>query len=72
MKQYPYILLWGRRLGSFPSYINDQIEKARADNAPQTAIYERDGVWRTIDQCNWDDAEFANIHRAAVRILLGE
>jgi len=47
---YRYIRAWGRLLHSHASYIQDQIRHARADGAPQTAIYvDSNGKWRTVD-----------------------
>jgi hypothetical protein len=49
-QDYPYIWAWGRRLGSFRYFIEDQVEQARADNAPQNAIdRNQDGTWSTTD-----------------------
>lgn len=53
-KEYPYIVWWGKSLGSYSSYILDQCAKAKRDGAPRTAIYEesspsgKTGKWRTI------------------------
>lgn len=38
--KYPYIVAWGHMMGSFDYYINDECERANADGAPSTAIYE--------------------------------
>ena len=38
MKDYPYIRAYGLLLGSFQSYIDSDVEKARQTNAPQTAV----------------------------------
>lgn len=40
-EDYPYIPLWGRRLGSNHYYIQDQLARARKANAPADALYER-------------------------------
>ncbi len=48
---YIYIQAWGRMMQSYPYYITDQIKLARADNAPVTAIYKREGKWRCIEDC---------------------
>ncbi|MBQ7895974.1 MAG: hypothetical protein IJ364_05400 [Oscillospiraceae bacterium] len=46
---YLYIRAWGKMLGSFPAYIEREVEKARKAKAPQTAIYQRqDGSWATF------------------------
>ena len=50
---YLYIRAWGKMLGSFPSYIEREVEKARKTNAPQTAIYQRqNGSWATFGSVN--------------------
>ena len=36
---YKYIRAWGHMMGSKDYYIQDQIEQARKDKAPQDAIY---------------------------------
>lgn len=47
---YVYIRAWGQTLGSFPYYIEGEVEKARHSNAPETAIYRRDdGSWATFE-----------------------
>lgn len=48
---YKYIRAWGQRLNSFPGYIENEVEKARRDHAPQTAIYQcQDGSWATFEE----------------------
>jgi len=42
---YKCIAIWGRTLGSFPSYISNEQRKASEAGAPLTAIYQRRGVW---------------------------
>lgn len=47
---YIYIRAWGQFLGSFPGYIEGEVEKARRDNAPDTAIHRlQDGNWATFE-----------------------
>ena len=46
---YTLIRLWGQQLGSYQYYIKDRVAEARADRAPQTAIYKKDGKWFTLD-----------------------
>lgn len=47
---YPYIRAWCKMMGSFDYWLQDQLEQARADNAPQNATYRRDdGTWSTTD-----------------------
>ncbi len=48
--QYKYIVAWGKMLGSYAYYIEDQIRNAIAENAPYTAIYNRDGRWITYEE----------------------
>ena len=50
MMDYKYIRAWGRLLGSLPSFVEVQVEKARAMKAPETAVYLRaDGTWETFE-----------------------
>jgi len=59
---YPYIRAWGRMMRSHTKYIEQQIEQARADDAPPNAAYQdRSGLWRTTD----------DITRLSVRDELG-
>ena len=39
MIDYPYIRAWYRISGSFPYYIEQQVELARKDNAPHDAVF---------------------------------
>ena len=50
---YIYIRAWHRMTGSFSYYIEDLVDKARADKAPETAIYfDRDeNRWHTLEEC---------------------
>ena len=45
---YVFIRLWGINAGSFTYYIDTVQAKARRDDAPWDAVYERDGHWFTI------------------------
>ncbi len=54
---YPFIIVWGNQMGSFAYYIKAQLLKAEATDAPRTAIYERDGVWHTIESINEDNRQ---------------
>jgi hypothetical protein len=48
--KYPFIRAWGYQLGSFKYYIENEIERAIEDKAPERAIYKSgNGEWRTID-----------------------
>lgn len=56
MKDYPYIRAYGLLLGSFPSYIDSEVEKARRTNAPQTAVSQyQDGSWATFEDITFSD-----------------
>ena len=47
---YLYIRAWDKTLGSFRSYTERQLLKARESHAPETAIYQReDGTWATFE-----------------------
>jgi hypothetical protein len=47
---YPFIVMWGERLGSYAPYIDGQCLQAVADGAPANATYRRrDGSWSTLD-----------------------
>jgi hypothetical protein len=52
---YRFIRYWGQLLGSFAHYIDDEVERARADKALQTAIYQKHGYndrvrgWVTLE-----------------------
>lgn len=55
---YKWIRAWGFLLGSYPYYVNEQIQRAKDTNAPETAIYEksapggiRTGEWATKEDC---------------------
>lgn len=48
--EYAYIYAWGKMLNSLPGFIDAEIEKAKRDHAPQTAIFQRqDGSWATFE-----------------------
>lgn len=56
MKDYPYIRAYGLLLGSFQSYIDSEVEKARRTNAPQTAVSQyQDGNWATFEDITFSD-----------------
>lgn len=47
---YPWVRAYGQAMGSFPYYINDQVQLARRDRAPQNATRRNDdGTWATTD-----------------------
>lgn len=48
---YKYIRAWECIMGSLPYYLEMQLQKARADGAPKTAIYRcNDGTWATFEE----------------------
>jgi hypothetical protein len=48
--EYKWIRTWGRHMGSFSYYIEDQQKLAARDGAPLDAIYKDGfGTWKTID-----------------------
>lgn len=50
VERYPYIRVWGERLGSYPYYIEAQKEEAAKDNAPGTAVYKNaQGRWVLVE-----------------------
>lgn len=47
---YEWIRKWGHFMGSNASYIQDQVDQAEREHAPQNAIYRnQEGGWRTTD-----------------------
>ena len=47
--KYKAIWAWGRMMGSFTSYIRAEAAQAKADNAPESAIFKQDsGEWATL------------------------
>lgn len=55
---YKYIRAWGKMLGSFRGYIEGEVEKARKERAPETAIYRRsDGTWATFEGIERQDTK---------------
>lgn len=59
MKQYKYIRAWGRYMGSYQYYIDEQVYKAQQDGAPENAIYlsGTTGEWVTFDEVTSDHAK---------------
>ena len=45
---YPAIRLWGKHLGSFQSYIEQQVKLAEKDEAPATSLYKGGDGWITL------------------------
>lgn len=51
MNEYIYLRAWCRMLGSFSTFTENEVARAKADGAPQTAIYRRtDGTWATFEE----------------------
>ena len=49
-RDYIWIRKWGQLVGSEGYYVNGQIEQAKLDKAPATAIYKQpDGTWVTVE-----------------------
>lgn len=54
---HPFIMAWGRRMGSSVSYTSGECARAKADDAPARAIYrDSDGHWYTVDDVSNQDA----------------
>ena len=66
MIDYPYIRAWYRISGSFPYYIEQQVELARKDNAPHDAVFRHlnQPVWYTINQIGNKETKAAIIAEA--------
>jgi len=54
---YVYIRAWGRLMQSFPYYIESQVEQARMEGAPPTAIYKGDEGWECYEGISSDDTK---------------
>lgn len=52
-EEYPWVRAWGELMGSYQYYIKDQIARAKAAGAPQTAVYQPANgpstEWVTLD-----------------------
>jgi hypothetical protein len=58
--EYEWIRKWGRMLGSYQYYIDDQIALARREQAPANAVHKnQDGRWVTTDEITNVEARFA-------------
>jgi hypothetical protein len=65
--EYRHIRAWGRMMGSRDYYIQDQIEQARKDKAPQDAIYRTsEGRWRVFSDVTRPDT------RSTIESILGQ
>jgi hypothetical protein len=68
--KYPYIRAWGAMMGSFPHYIDSQIERATRNNAPWNATFVQgpswaEQTWSTIVECeNYDTRKFCETYVA--------
>lgn len=53
---YPYIRAWGKLMGSYRYFIEDEIDRARSEGAPLNATSRgHDGTWSTTDDIVSDD-----------------
>lgn len=49
-RDYKHIAAWGRFMGSFAEYIEDEQRRAADSDAPLNAVYQNaDGTWETIN-----------------------
>ena len=47
---YLYLRAWEKMMRSFPYYLDQQLAKARMENAPETAIFRgSDGNWEVFE-----------------------
>ena len=47
---YVYIRAWCKLMNSTPEFTENEVEAARKEKAPQTAVYKRkDGVWEIFE-----------------------
>jgi len=59
-QDYPYLRAWCRHMGSHQYYTDMQLERAREENAPVTAIYrdvddEGKSHWHTFESISRED-----------------
>jgi len=66
-EDYPYIIAWGKVMGSFPSYVQMQVDSARASEAPKDAIYRRANKWFTLD-----DVKQEQMKTRLIKIVIGK
>ena len=51
MNEYIYLRAWCWMLGSFSTFTENEVVRAKADKAPQTAVYRRsNGTWATFEE----------------------
>jgi hypothetical protein len=55
MIDYPYIRAYGKILGSRRVFVDAEVEWARQEHAPQTAVCKKEGAWITFDQVQRPD-----------------
>ena len=69
---YPYIRVWHQMTGSYQYYIDHLVELARAEQAPENAIYKdtMTGQWRTIDDMK-DKRTRDSVQQRVERLLGG-
>lgn len=47
---YPYIRAWCKMMKSTPDFTENEVETARKEKAPQTAVYKnKDGTWEIFE-----------------------
>lgn len=48
---YPFIRAWGLHMGSFPYYVENEVQEATYENAPPRAMYRDHATkeWKTVD-----------------------
>lgn len=53
---YLYVMAWGKYVGRTQQEIEERLERARKENAPELALFPRqDRVWATIDELHSKD-----------------
>lgn len=58
MSEYIYLRAWCRLLGSFPTFTECEVARAKADNAPKTAVYRKsDGAWAIFEEIQSEDTK---------------
>lgn len=58
MSEYIYLRAWCRLLGSFPTFTECEVTRAKEVNAPKTAVYRRsDGAWAIFEEIQSDDTK---------------
>lgn len=69
--KYKAIRAWGMYMGSFDWYIDQEVSKAAAQNAPKDAIFRRVGAdgkfagWAVVDDIKSPDIKIAVEHYIA-------